>query len=225
MLTSQITFAEFCSVIPRKRAVVFCLFLCTLGLGVPARAQQLSITTFNVSAAGTGAFQGTFGSSINPEGEITGTYSDTNYVFHGFLRSPQGVITTFDAPDVSTDGYGTFGNGLNVEGTTVGDYTNSNFNYRGFIRRPDGTFETYREPNACTTGDPVGCEGTGFFAINAFGVIVGGYVDQNFVQHALQVTPDGKVIGYDAPGAGNTPGNPANISRKRPILTVCTKRE
>jgi hypothetical protein len=213
MRTSPISFTEFFAGMRMKGAIAFCLFLCTLGLGVSASAQQLSITTFDVPAPGAGiGVLGTYVNSINAEGEITGFYIDTNYVFHGFVRSPQGVIKTFDAPKASTDGYGTFGNGLNVEGTAVGDYTNANFNYGGLIRRPDGTIETYRDPDACTTGDPEGCEGTGFFAINDFGVIVGGYVDKNFVQHALLVKSDGKVISYEAPGAGNAPGNPNNIS-------------
>jgi len=215
MVTSKITFTEFCSVMRRKGVFAFCLFLCTVGLGVSASAQQLSITTFDVPAAPGRTVLATYPSSINLEGEIIGTYADTNgndYLFHGFLRSPQGVITTFDAPNASTDFYGTFGNGLNVEGTSVGDYTIANYNYGGFIRRPNGTIETYRDPDACTTGDPEGCEGTGFFAINDSGVIVGGYVDTNFVQHALLVKPDGTVISYEAPGAGNSPGNPANIS-------------
>ena len=51
-------------------------------------------------------------------------------------------------------------------------------------------------------------------------MIAGGHVDKNFVQHALLRTPDGTVITYEAPGAGNTPGNPANIS---PLGDYCTK--
>jgi hypothetical protein len=54
-----------------------------------------------VKEAGTGAYQGTFGYGINPEGEINGFYYDTS-VSHGFLRSPDGAITTFDAPDAVT---------------------------------------------------------------------------------------------------------------------------
>ena len=40
MVTSQITFAEFCSVMRRKGACAFCLALCTLGLGLSVRAQE-----------------------------------------------------------------------------------------------------------------------------------------------------------------------------------------
>jgi hypothetical protein len=184
------------------------LLACLFGLPLSASADQARFVTFDAP----GAVYGTYVTSINDRGEAAGYYLDGNFVFHGLLRSPEGVITTFDAPGASTNGYGTFGIALNVEGVTVGYYTNSDFNYGGLILRRDGTFETYREPKACTTGDPVGCEGTGFAAINDFGVIAGGYVDKNFVEHALLRRPDGTVIAYDAPGAGKTPGNPANIS-------------
>jgi len=184
------------------------LLVCLFGLSLSASADQAKFVTFDAP----GAVYGTYVTSINDRGEAAGYYIDGNFVFHGLLRSPEGVITTFDAPGASTNGYGTFGIALNVEGVTVGYYTNSDFNYGGLILRRDGTFETYREPKACTTGDPVGCEGTGFSAINALGVIAGGYVDSNFVEHALLRVPDGTVITYEAPGAGKTPGNPANIS-------------
>ena len=71
---------------------------------------------------------------------------------------------------------------------------------RRFIRSSDGRFETFRYRKACTTGDPDGCEGTGLEAINASGLIAGGYVDKNFVQHALLMKPAGTVMPYDAPG-------------------------
>ena len=184
------------------------LLVCLFGLSLSASAAQAKFVTFDAP----GAVNGTYVTSINDRGEAAGFYVDADNVVHALLRSPQGVITTFDAPGASTNGYGTFGLDLNVEGVTVGDYTNSTFNYGGLIRKPDGTIETYRYPKACTTGDPDGCEGSGFGAINDVGVIAGGWTDKNFVAHALLRTPDGTVISYDAPGAGKTPGNPANIS-------------
>lgn len=204
--TNQTFFARLRSAVVLEVALALCV---CMGLGSSASAQKFNFTTFDVQVQG--ALE-TFPSVINSEGAITGVYPDTNFVFHGFLRSPHGAITTFDAPHASTNAYGTFAVWLNSEGDIVGDYTNANFNYGGFRRRRDGTTMTYRYPKACTTGDPVGCEGTGFHAINDFGVIAAGYVDKNFVQHALLLTPEGKVISYEAPGAGNAPGNPANIS-------------
>ena len=40
----------------------------------------------------------TFPAAINPEGTITGRYSDASNVAHGFERAPKGAITTFDPP-------------------------------------------------------------------------------------------------------------------------------
>ena len=59
---------------------------------------QSKFVTFDVPGAGTGSGQGTFAGTINPAGVVAGAYSDASGVNHGFLRSPDGVITTFDAP-------------------------------------------------------------------------------------------------------------------------------
>jgi hypothetical protein len=47
-----------------------------------------AITTFDVTAAGTGSGQGTFTGPINQQGAITGWYVDGANVYHGFLRIP-----------------------------------------------------------------------------------------------------------------------------------------
>ena len=76
------------------------------------RARDGSFTTFDVpgaGGAGTGPYPGTLASFINPAGAITGLYTDTNYAAHGFVRAPDGTITTFDAPGAGTGfGEGTF---------------------------------------------------------------------------------------------------------------------
>jgi hypothetical protein len=41
---------------------------------------------------------GSYPSSINPAGAITGHYCDTSLVAHGFLRAHEGTITEFDPP-------------------------------------------------------------------------------------------------------------------------------
>ncbi len=53
------------------------------------RARDGTFTTFDAPGAGKGANQGTFASSINPAGAITGTYKDASMVSHGFLRKEQ----------------------------------------------------------------------------------------------------------------------------------------
>jgi hypothetical protein len=43
--------------------------------------------------------QGTRAGNINPREAIAGRYIDASDVSHGFLRAPDGTITTFDAPN------------------------------------------------------------------------------------------------------------------------------
>ncbi len=99
-MTNRLAFAQFCSAAPRKGALALCLALCTLGLGLSAKAQdrKATIITFDAPGAGTGTFQGTIPEDINPAGVITGVYSDANFVVHGFLRARDGTFTTFEAP-------------------------------------------------------------------------------------------------------------------------------
>src|SRR6266478_4820572 len=70
-------------------------------------------------------------SAINPAGAITGYYEDTSFVFHGFLRAPNGgeerppkvTFTTFDFP-ASADGpsLGTQAYAINPAGAITGSY-------------------------------------------------------------------------------------------------------
>jgi hypothetical protein len=209
--TKKTSFARFCSAVCEGALTLYV----AIGLSHSATAQQLSITTFNVPAAGTGAYQGTIPESLNDFGVITGAYVDSNSVYHGFVGTI-GTFTDFDAPGGS--GYGTFPIGINDEGATVGYYLNSNYNFLAFLRRPDGTFENGRGPNACTTSTGDGCFGTGFFAINSSGLIAGDYEDENFAQHGLLMEPDGKIIGYEAPSAFLAPYQGTNYNGIGPGL-------
>jgi hypothetical protein len=47
-----------------------------------------SVEFFDAPGAGRGFFQGTFTSKINDAGNITGSFSDSNNVYHGFLLTP-----------------------------------------------------------------------------------------------------------------------------------------
>src|SRR5258708_18898162 len=65
-----------------------------------------------------------FAVDINLEGTIAGFTIDNNNVQHGFIRSPWGAFTSFDAPGAGTAaGEGTMvtlESGLNVQGETIG---------------------------------------------------------------------------------------------------------
>ena len=55
-----------------------------------AHAKAGTVTTFDVPGC-----TSTNPTAINPDGAITGYYSDVSFVTHGFLRAPDGTITTF----------------------------------------------------------------------------------------------------------------------------------
>jgi hypothetical protein len=202
----------------KKRAFAFGVAVCTLGLGLSGNAQHL--TTFDAPGAGTGPYQGTTASGINQRGEISGSYFDANYHYHGFLRSPDGKFTTFDVPG-ATAGFGTSPIGLNAEGATVGFWNDVNDKFHAFLRKPDGTIVSFTDPNACTGADLQGCQGQGFYEINAAGEIVGAYWDTNYVAHGLVISPDGNVTSFEAPGAGDTPDStPTNYTFQGTETTI-----
>jgi hypothetical protein len=72
--------------------------------------------------------------SIDQEGDVTGSYTDTSGVQHGFVRNPYGTVTSFDPPE----GNQTTATSINDGGAIAGYY-----NYHagggppvGFIRVP-----------------------------------------------------------------------------------------
>src|SRR5207253_9949412 len=92
-------------------------------------APHATFTTFDAPGAGTGDGQGTFapifGFNINPQGTITGNYIDASNVSHGFVRAPDGTLTTFDAPGAgsTTDSFqGTYPSSINQAGAICGAY-------------------------------------------------------------------------------------------------------
>src|SRR6266853_905476 len=64
------------------------------------RALDGTITSFDAPGADTtpGTGNGTFGVSLTPNGDIEGVFVDAQGVLHGFVRTSQGIFSTFDAP-------------------------------------------------------------------------------------------------------------------------------
>ncbi|MGB8477616.1 MAG: hypothetical protein WCE63_02095 [Acidobacteriaceae bacterium] len=113
---------------------------------------------------------------------IAGIYSDSNNVTHGFLRSPEGEFTTFDAPGAGTgyyQGTGCFSDcpvSLNDWGVITGVYVDANYVEHGYLRTRDGKIVTI---------DPNGSQGTLPNGINNGGAITGYYLDANGVYHGF----------------------------------------
>ena len=122
---------------------------------------------------------------INPAGAITGAYEaftdPGTGIAHGFVRAPDGAITTLDPPGSPF----TIPWSINPAGAITGQYVDgSAVMMHGFLRAPDGTI---------TTLDPPGSIYTVAQAINPGGTIVGGYAEAGYtawhVSCALPMAP------------------------------------
>ena len=140
---------------------------------------------------------------LNPAGAIAGASLDSSDVYHGFLRAPDGTITTFDVPGAGTGPFqGTLPLGINQAGTIEGDYIDSSDVNHGFVRASDGTITTFDVPGAGT--GPF--QGTSPQGINAAGAVTGEYVDASDVNHGFVRARNGAITTFDVPGAGTGPG-------------------
>src|SRR5438094_4049704 len=123
------------------------------------RAKDGTFTVFDAEIPGPYP-QGTFPygfSVINPEGAITGYYTDAGNVSHGFLRAKHGTITGFDVPGAGTGaGQGTFAVSINPEGAITGYYADSSDVFHGFVRAKHGPITPFDAAGAGT--DP--CQAT-----------------------------------------------------------------
>src|ERR1039457_7033646 len=77
---------------------------------------------------------------LNDWGAITGVYFDANGVGHGFLRTPDGKVSSFDAPGAANRTpqapwfwMGTLPVSINDEGTITGYYIDANNVSHGFL--------------------------------------------------------------------------------------------
>ncbi len=181
--------------------------LCTLALNAAASAGEPKITVLDAPGAGTGSNQGTgcFGCTfgLNQWGAIAGTYLDANNVYHGFLRSPEGKFTTFEAPgaDTTSGSYnGTFAQSINDWGAIAGYYADATGLAHGFVRSPWATFTTFEVPGGANGSFPI--------FLNLEGAVVGYSLDANLLFHAFLRRPDGTFAVFVGPGSC-TSGTPA----------------
>jgi len=143
---------------------------------------------------------GTSALSINFLGKVLGSYSDDNFVVHGFIHSPDGSVIDFEEPG-ALETEPAPSSGLNQLGEVVGYYEDSNFVNHGFIRRTDGTLVSFDPPGA---DDAPFMLGTIVTSVNDFGVITGEYLDANQVFHGFVRSTGGTFVTFEAPGADTT---------------------
>jgi hypothetical protein len=135
-------------------------------------------------------YNGTFPTSLNDFGAITGGYVDGNDVNHGFLRALNGKMLTFDAPgaDMTAGAYnGTFPESINFFGAVTGYVIDEKHVVHGWVRGSDGKMKTFDAPGADLTAGAY--HGTIPFSNNAEGAITGYYIDINGAVHGFVRLP------------------------------------
>jgi uncharacterized membrane protein len=152
----------------------------------------------------------TFAGGINDRGQIAGTWYDPGFqlgqgpplpgTVHGFIRQPNGRITTFDLP-ASFDG--TAVTDINDRGQVVGQTADSQGRGIGFLREPNGRVTIIDVPGAQKVDYPL--------ALNNRGQVVASYTDAGAptdrfapdTRHGL-VWDRGRLTRFDVPGSQAT---------------------
>src|ERR1700730_15290791 len=121
------------------------LGLLTIPMRLPAGTTSSHVIALDAPGADmtTGSFNGTFAMGINNAGVITGSYIDVNDVNYGFLRTPDGKYTKFQAPGADTTAgsfNGTSPSAINDLGVVTGSYADAKSFFHGFLRGPEGKY-------------------------------------------------------------------------------------
>jgi hypothetical protein len=117
------------------------------------RSSDGVFTLFGVPANGTINTN----TEINAVGIVSGEYQDASSVFHGFVRTANGTVTTFDPPGSEN----TFSAGINDFGVIAGGYSIGNTS-TAFLRVPTGGEKFYPGTYAVSDENPLYIDG-GFY--------------------------------------------------------------
>ena len=165
------------------------LAIAALGCAAPVAAQAPFIS-FQAKDAGKSGGQGTVATCVNQSGTVAGRYADSNYVTHGFVRSPSGQITEFNG----TGNQSITVTGINSSGQIIGNTQGvflPRFTY-AFLRNPDGGFVQIH---------PAGALQTSAGGINDRGEIMGSYTDIGRTYQGFLRAADGSYLEFDEPDA------------------------
>lgn len=135
--------------------------------------------------------------AIDSNGDVAGSYLDSNNASHGFLRSAgQTAVTVFDAPGGGTaSDEGTYVQDMNSSATVVGWVADAQRVNHGFLRAANGDFTIFDVP---------GSSGTQPFGINDSGMVTGEFLDANQGAHGFVRAADGSLVTFDVPGAASS---------------------
>ena len=152
-----------------------------LAIAAQSSAWGQTFTTFDPPGS-----QLTAPGSINPAGQIVGSYFDSTFAMHGFVRDNDGTITSFDVPGFLATVL------ITPQGVVVGLYFDENGSHI-FQRATNGTIATLEVPSP----------GAFVYAVvvNTAGAIGGGFIDPDGNVHGFVRAPSGKFTLFPIPPA------------------------
>lgn len=170
----------------------------TIGAGLALSAAAWVLSGGLASAKGIfTTFDAGWVTGINSLNTVIG-YNATKYTSDGFVRTADGVLTTFTVPQADR----TEPESINGKGTIAGSaYTAHPETLRGFVRAADGTLTTFDGAPHAT--------GTWALSINNKGQIVGETFVMN-AAHGFVRNAAGQITDFDVPGADGTAASSIN---------------
>ncbi|HLY06598.1 MAG TPA: hypothetical protein VKR31_12710 [Rhizomicrobium sp.] len=165
------------------------LFLSGVAIAPAFAASPGSYTVFDAPGAGTEAGQGTFGVAVNAASSITGYFVDSNYYLHGFVRTADGTITTFDAagPLSETEPFA-----INRNGRVAGFCQRKQRFFEAFLVKGSGKIEKYS----------AGGVNSGAYALNDNDEVVGTYSTRKHRVFGYLRSNTGAITAFQDPKAG-----------------------
>jgi hypothetical protein len=145
-----------------------------------------SYVTFDVPGATT-----TYPICMNNNGDVAGIWGNGGSA-HGFLRTSDGTITTFDPPH-SVD---TRVTSINIKATVSGYYQTSDNVIHAFYRTTDGIVNTFDAPGQNAS--------TYLAGINDGGQLTGLYFNSQVANNAYLTVPGGRFFSFAPPNATGT---------------------
>ena len=139
--------------------------------------------------------QGTAALFMDPAGDITGEYVDSNGIGHAFFRAAGGTMTSFDASGTGSNNSATVPIGIDSAGDVAGLYQDGNKVMHGFVRSAANGTVTVFSVSGAGTGR---MQGTYPTSIDSAGDIAGIYSDSNGLTHGFLRSASGAVSTFDA---------------------------
>ncbi|UWZ83179.1 hypothetical protein [Occallatibacter riparius] len=144
------------------------------------RMHDGNIIDFAVPGASTLPYAGAFATRITDQGLVTGFYYNDSFQPAGYVRYPDGQVSTITFPQIP-DGQLFYITNINHGGDVLGTYYDANSAAHAFLLMRNGRLFKIDAPNAGTSAN----QGTLAMNLNDAGNVAGYFIDANNISHGF----------------------------------------